>query len=157
MSNIEQKLSELGLTLPTPAKPAAHYAPWVVVDRWVFISGQLPLVDGQPHFIGRVGHEFNTMVAQEAARLCALNIISVLKEATQGNLDRIERCLRLGGFVNAAPDFKEHSQVINGASDLMAAVLGEGGKHARAAIGCSSLPFGVCVEVEGLFLLKSAQ
>jgi enamine deaminase RidA (YjgF/YER057c/UK114 family) len=154
MNHIEQSLARMGLVLPTSPKPAANYSPFTQSGPLVFISGQLPLVDGKPQFIGKVGEQYDSETAQEAAKICALNLLSVLKSATNGDLSRVTRCIRLGGFINAIPNFTEHSKVMNGASDLMIEIMGENGRHARAAVGCVSLPFGVAVEVEGTFEVK---
>lgn len=151
MSAIEQNLTKLGLILPPPPKPTATYVPYTISGNLIYVSGQLPLVEGAPQYIGKVGETFSTEIAQEAARICVLNIVSVLKLATGGNLDQITKCIRLGGFVNATPNFTEHSKVLNGASELIIQVMGEAGRHARAAVGCGSLPLGVAVEVEGIF------
>jgi len=154
MNQMEAKLAELGLTLPEMPKPAANYLPYLQSDNLILISGQLPIVNGKPQFIGKVGKDLDVLQAQKAAQLCALNALSVLKEAITGNFVRVERCLRLAGFINATPDFIDHPKVMNGASDLIVAVLGERGLHARIAVGCASLPFGVAVEVEALFEIK---
>lgn len=151
MSHIEQNLTKLGLVLPTPPKPAAQYALYTISGNLIYVSGQLPWVDGNLPFVGKVGKEVSIEAAQEAARICALNILSVLKIATDGDLDHVKKCIRLGGFVNATSDFRDHPQVINGASELIVQVMGEEGRHARAAVGCGSLPLGVAVEVEGIF------
>jgi enamine deaminase RidA (YjgF/YER057c/UK114 family) len=148
---IEARLKQLGITLPAAGAPAANYVPTVQSGDLVFIAGQITLDNGKREFIGKLGREFNVEEGQKAARLCALNIIAHLKNACGGDLDRVKRCVRLGGFVNAVPDFLDHPQVVNGASDLMVEVFGEAGKHARAAVGVGSLPFGVAVEVEGVF------
>lgn len=150
--SIDTRLKELGIELPAAAPPAANYVPYVVSGNQLFISGQLPLIAGGEKFVGKVGAEVDVETATRAARACALNVLAQAREAL-GNLDRIERCLRLGGFVNAAPDFTEHPEVINGASDLMAEVLGEKGSHARFAVGCASLPRNAPVEVDAMFAI----
>lgn len=148
---IYDHLNSLNIVLPPPPPPAANYVPFVVVKDLVYISGQLPLSQGSVTYKGQLGRDMDISTAQEAARLCALNVLSVLQEACEGDLRRVQQCLRLGGFVNAAPDFTDHPKVVNGASDLMGQVFGERGRHARAAVGCSSLPLGACVEIEALF------
>src|SRR5262245_34372192 len=148
---IENKLSELGLVLPPTVKPVANYVPYVVTGPLVFISGQVTMGTNGIEYVGKVGAEYDVETGQKAARLCALNVLAQLKAACDGNLDRVRRCVRLGGFINSTPDFKDHSLIVNGASDLIAAVFGERGRHARTSIGVASLPFGVAVEVEALF------
>lgn len=145
------RLKELGITLPTPPAPVASYVPYTFSGNQVFISGQIPLQDGKPQFIGKVGAQISLEDAQAAARLCAVNILAQLSAAVDGNLDRVVRCLKLGVFVNAVPDYTQQPEVANGASDLMVAVFGNAGKHARAAVGVGSLPRGVAVEVEAVF------
>jgi enamine deaminase RidA (YjgF/YER057c/UK114 family) len=151
---IEARLKELGITLPSQPAPAANYAPFVKVSALVFISGQITSLNGELTFVGKVGRDFTVEEGSKAARLCALNILAQLKAACEGNLDKVIRCIRLGGFVNCVDDFKEQSKVINGASDLMVTVFGEKGRHARAAVGVSSLPLGVAVEVDAIFEVK---
>lgn len=148
---VEARLKELGITLPTPNAPVANYVPYVVSGKLVFISGQVPLLDGKPQHIGKVGRDIDIPQAQAAARLCALSLLAHLKNACGGDLDRVRRAVRVCGFVNAIPEFTDHPKVINGASDLLVEVLGEAGKHARAAVGSGSLPLGVSVEVEAQF------
>lgn len=154
MSNVEQKLTSLGITLPTPAAPVANYVGFVKSGNTVFVSGQLPLEAGKLQFVGKVGSEISADDAKKAARLCAINILAQLKIATDGNLDRVTRCIKLGIFVNGDANFKDHPAVANGASDLMVEALGDAGKHARAAVGSGSLPFGVSVEVDAIFEIK---
>ena len=147
---VEEKLSELGLQLPTPTIPAANYVPYTLAVNALYISGQLPMGQAGIAHVGQVGAEVELEDAQAAAELCALNILAQVKAAL-GGFDRVVQCLKLGGFVNAAPGFTEHPAVINGASDLIVYALGERGKHARFAIGCSSLPLNAAVEVDALF------
>ncbi len=149
MNEIEQRLADLSLTLPTPAAPVANYVPYTRAGTLLFISGQLPFgADGKiaAAHSGRVGAEVTPEAAQQAARLCAVNILAQAKAAL-GLLDNV-RCLKLIGFVAAAPDFIAIPAVVNGASDLMVAVLGDRGKHARSAVGVAQLPLGCAVEVE---------
>jgi enamine deaminase RidA (YjgF/YER057c/UK114 family) len=148
---IDAKLKDLGLTLPTASTPAANYVPFVRSGELVFIAGQITFSNGKVEYVGKLGREFGIEDGQKAARLCALNILAHVKNACGGDLDRVRRCVRLGGFVNAVPDFIDHPKVINGASDLIVQVFGEAGKHARAAVGVGSLPLGVAVEVEAVF------
>jgi enamine deaminase RidA (YjgF/YER057c/UK114 family) len=148
---IEAKLKELGIELPAATAPIANYVPFTRSGNLVVVSGQVSVRNGKPEFVGKLGREISVAEGQQAARLCALNILAHLRTACDGDLDRVERVLRLGGFVNCTPDFTEMPQVVNGASDLMVAVFGDAGKHARAAVGVSSLPLGVSAEVEAMF------
>ena len=154
MPNIEEKLSAIGINLPIPAAPVANYVGFVKSGNVVFISGQLPLENGKLQFIGKVGSEISADEAKKAARLCAINILAQLKLACDGNLDRVTRCVKLGIFVNGEANFKDHPAVANGASDLIAEIFADKGKHARAAVGSGSLPFGVAVEVDAIFEIK---
>ena len=154
MSAIEARLAELGLTLPEAAAPAANYVPYVQTGNLVVVSGQITLENGDLKYVGRVGQDFTTDEAYEAAKLCGLNLIAQVKAACGGDLDRVKRVVRLGGFVNCTEDFTDQPKVINGASDLMAEVFGDKGKHARAAVGVNTLPLGVAVEVEGMFEIE---
>ncbi|HEX6143340.1 MAG TPA: RidA family protein [Geminicoccaceae bacterium] len=154
MSAIEQRLEEMGLRLPPAAAPAANYVPFVVSAGLIFISGQLPIQGGGVAVRGRLGDGVSLEEGQSAARLCALNVLAQAKAATDGDLERIARCVKLGGFVACSPEFIDHPKVINGASDLIARVMGEAGSHARFAVGCPSLPLGAAVEVEAIFALR---
>src|SRR3954464_10652397 len=150
-SSIEQKLAGLGITLPPPGAPGGNYVPFVVVGNLAFMAGQGAREAGKMKYVGKVGRELSAEEGQQAARLCAVNLLSQLKAACGGDLDRVERCVRLSGFVNSTPDFLEHPKVVNGASDLMVAVLGERGRHARTALGVTALPLDSAVEVEAIF------
>jgi enamine deaminase RidA (YjgF/YER057c/UK114 family) len=147
---IETRLSELGITLPDAPSPAANYVPYVITGNLVFISGQVAR-DENGFVTGKLGAGMDVEAGQSAARLCALALVAQLKSACGGDLDRVSRIVKLTGFVNAAADFTEHPKVINGASDLLGEIFGERGPHARAAVGSSSLPLGVAVEIEGVF------
>jgi enamine deaminase RidA (YjgF/YER057c/UK114 family) len=149
---IETQLQHLGLTLPEPAAPAAHYVPYVVVNNLVFISGQLPMQKGVLHYTGKVTSE-NLDTAKQAAQLCALNILAQLKAACHNDWSKVQGCVRLGGFVNCDADFHQHPLVINGASELLTQVLGDTHRHARTAVGASSLPFNAMVEIDAIFNL----
>ena len=150
---IIQRLAELGIDLPQAPAPAANYIPFVVTGNLVFVAGQVPVLNGEIKFKGRLGENMDIDEGYRAARLCGLNLIAQAQAAGGGDLDKIKRVVKLGGFVNATPDFTDHPKVVNGASDLMAEVFGEAGKHARAAVGAPSLPLGVAVEVDGVFEL----
>ena len=148
---IEATLKRLGIELPEPSAPIANYVPYTVSGNLVFVSGQICVWNGERRHVGKLGAAISVEEGREAARLCALNILAQLKAACGGDLDRMRRCLRLGGFVNCTPEFADMPQVVNGASDLMVEVFGDAGRHARAAVGTSSLPGGVAVEVEATF------
>jgi enamine deaminase RidA (YjgF/YER057c/UK114 family) len=154
-NRIEQKLKSLGIDLPSPAAPGGNYIPAVIVGDMVYLAGQITRRDGKVHFVGKLGRDFDVAQGQDAARLCALNALAQLKAACGGDLDRVVRCVRLGGFVNCTPDFSEHPQVINGASDLMVALFGEAGKHVRTAVGVNALPSGAACEVEAIFQIRA--
>ena len=149
---IDARLATLNITLPSPAAPAANYVPYVVSGNQLFISGQLPMGPDGVEFKGTCGDTLGVADGQQAARLCAINILAQARAAT-GDLDKLARLVKLGGFVASTPDFTEQPAVINGASDLMAEVLGAKGQHARAAVGVAALPFGVAVEIEAIFEL----
>lgn len=148
---IDARLKELDIQLPVPPAPVASYVPFVVTGNLVFISGQVTVGPSGLEFVGIVGQDFDVEQGKAAARLCAVNILAQLKAACGGDLDRVQRCVKLTGFVNAVPGFAQHPEVINGASDLIAAVFGDAGRHARAAVGAGSLPRNVAVEVEAIF------
>jgi enamine deaminase RidA (YjgF/YER057c/UK114 family) len=148
---IETRLAELGVTLPRPMAPIANYVPYVVTGNLVVVSGQVPAIDGRIAVTGKVTWGVSTEQAKEAARLCFINVLVHLKAACDGDLDRVRRVVRLGGFIAAPSDFTQHAQVMNGASDLAVAVFGEAGRHARSTIGVPSLPADAAVEVEGIF------
>jgi enamine deaminase RidA (YjgF/YER057c/UK114 family) len=146
----DTRLAEIGIELPNPAAPAANYVPFVQVGDLVYVSGQISM-DANGMVKGKLGDGFSIDEAYAAARLCGINLISQVRVACGGDLDRLVRVVKLNGFVNATQDFTDHPEVVNGTSDLMVEVFGEQGRHARAAVGSSSLPRGVAVEVEGIF------
>lgn len=148
----EEKLAALGLALPDAPAPAANYVPFVQSGALLHVSGQISAgPDGL--ITGKLGADMDVAGGQLAARACALALMAQLKAAT-GDLDRLVRVVRLGGFVNSTADFTDHPKVINGASDLFAEIFGEAGRHARAAVGVASLPLGVAVEIDGLFEIR---
>lgn len=148
---IEKKLSELDIALPTPATPVANYVGYVRAGNLLVVSGQLCLGgDGKLVAIGKLGANVSMEDGQKAARACAINVLAQLKVAL-GDLDKVVRVVRLGGFINSAPTFLDGPKVMNGASDLMVAVFGEKGRHARTTVGVAVLPLDAAVEVEGLF------
>ena len=152
--DVEAQLAALDITLPDAPAPAANYVPYVRTGNQVFISGQVPWIGGERNFVGKVGTDFSVEEGQAAARTVALNIIAQVKEACDGDLDRVVRCVKLGGFVNSPCDFHDHPKVINGASDLMVAVFGDAGRHARFAVGAPALPFNVAVEIDAVFEVR---
>jgi len=154
MSVALDRIKSLGLKLPEPAAPVASYVPFVISGNLVFISGQLPRENGQLTALGRVGAEVDIATAQKAAEICALNIIAHLNVACGSDLDRVEQCVKLGGFVASAPDFYDQPKVINGASDLIEKIFGAKGKHARFAVGVGNLPMNAAVEIDAIFSLR---
>lgn len=149
---IDARLVELGIELPNPAAPAANYVPYTVSGNTVYISGQITMLNGELKYVGRVGDDISNEQAIQAARLCGLNLVAQLKAVCGGDLDRVTRVLKLGGFVNCTPDFRDMPAVINGASDLMVDIFGPTiGSHARFAVGAPSLPRGIATEVDGIF------
>ncbi|HDR9173097.1 TPA: RidA family protein [Burkholderia vietnamiensis] len=151
---LKARLGKLGIEAPaTTVKPGANFLATKRVENLLYVSGQVPVVDGVDRFSGKVGSDLSLEQGQEAARICAVNILSQVDLAVGGDWSQVVGCVRLGGFVNAAANFSEHPKVINGASDLVIAVLGDAGRHTRAAVGCNSLPRNVAVEVDAIFEL----
>lgn len=150
---IEARLKELKIELPQAAAPVANYVPTVRSGDLLFVAGQICQWNGERRFIGKLGRDVTLEQGQEAARLCALNILAQAKAAL-GDLDRVLRCVRVGAFINGTDDFTKQPQVANGASDLFVEVLGDAGRHARAAVGVNALPGGVAVEVDAVFEVR---
>ena len=151
--DINLTLIDKGIVLPDAPPPAANYIPYVKIDRLVFVSGQVSL--NENGFIkGVLGKDLNVEEGYDAARLCAISLLAQLKSAVNGDLNKVTKVVKLGGFVNSAPDFTEQPSVINGASDLLVELLGEKGRHARTAVG-ANLPLGVAVEIDGIFEVES--
>lgn len=149
---LKRNYVELGITLPPAAAPVANYVPTVRSGNLLVCSGQVSAVaNGGEAIRGKLGAEISLEKGQAAARICAINLLAQVKAALDGDLDRIKRCVRLGGFINALPTFGELPKVMNGASDLMVAVLGEAGRHARTTVGVAELPSDASVEVEAIF------
>lgn len=148
---IAQRLSELKITLPEPAAPVATYAPYRIAGRIVFIAGQGPAAGAGAPVFGKVGRDLTVVQGYEAARLAGLSVLAQAKVACAGDLDRIAQWVRLTGYVNCVDDFVDHPKVVNGASDLLQAIFGDKGLHARAAVGVNSLPFNIAVEIEAAF------
>ena len=151
MSRITERLKELGIELPIPLQPLANYVPYRWSGSLLFVSGQVPVQNGTLPYLGKVGVDLSIEQGQAAARLCAINILAQVNAALNGNLDHVNACLKLGGFVNCAPYFSDQPTVINGASDFMVDVFGDKGRHARAAVGSNALPRNVAVEVDAIF------
>lgn len=155
MSNsIRQRVQALGLTLPAPSQPTANYINHVTSQNQLFISGQIPMVDGKPAYIGRLGESLSDEEGAQAAELAALGLLGQLSDAVGDDLSRVVRILRLGVFIASSGDFSRQSVVANGASNLVVNTLGDKGRHARTAVGVSSLPAGVAVEVDAIFELR---
>jgi enamine deaminase RidA (YjgF/YER057c/UK114 family) len=150
---IDARLKELGIELPAAAAPAANYVPFVVSGKTIFVSGQIPILNGEIKFKGKVGTDISVEEGQKSARLCALNLIAQARQAAGGDLDRIVRVVKLGGFVACEASFTDQPEVINGASELMVQVFGDAGRHARFAVGANVLPRNVATEVEAIFEL----
>jgi enamine deaminase RidA (YjgF/YER057c/UK114 family) len=147
---VDARLFELGIELPQPAASVANYVPYVISGNLVFVSGQITFVQGKVQFVGKVGADLSTARGQEAARVCGLNIIAQLKAACAGDLDRVVRIIKLGGFINSAPQFMEQPAVMNGASDLMVDVFGDKGRHTRTGVSAVALPFGAACQIDAV-------
>jgi len=150
MPNVDARLEQLGIKLPTPPAPVASYVPYVLSGKQAFVSGQVTLSPEGLKYVGAVGKELTLEDGKAAARLCALNLIAQLKTACGGDLDKVRRIVKVTVFVNAVAGFAQHPEVANGASDLLVEVFGEIGKHARSAVGAGSLPRNVATEVEAI-------
>ncbi|MFW5654306.1 MAG: RidA family protein [Roseicyclus sp.] len=150
---IEARLAELGIVLPDAPAPAANYVPFVTVGDTVFVSGQVPMKDGS-FIVGKLGADMDVAGGAAAARVCAISLLAQVRAACGGDLDRLVRVVKLTGFVNSTGDFGDQPKVINGASDFLVEVLGDAGRHSRSAVSAASLPFGVAVEVEGVFQIR---
>ena len=153
MGHFEDKLAAMGVTLPEPPAPAANYVPYVRAGDILHVSGQISKgEDGL--IVGKLGDDMDTAAGADAAKACAIALLAQVKAACGGDLDRLRRVVKLTGFVNSTADFAEQPQVINGASDFLGDALGETGKHARSAVSAAALPFGVAVEIEGVFEIE---
>lgn len=148
---IEARLKELNLTLPEPPRSVASYVPYVVTGNLVYVSGQVPTTAEGLRYPGKVGQDVSLEDGKAAARICAINVLAQLKQAVNGDLDRVRRCVKLTVFVNAVPGFANHPEVANGVSDLLLAVFDDAGRHSRSSVGSNSLPRNVSVEVDGIF------
>jgi enamine deaminase RidA (YjgF/YER057c/UK114 family) len=149
MPTPEERLRELGVDLPAPAAPVAAYVPCVRTGNLVYVSGQVPSVDGKPTHLGHLGDDVDLEAGRAAARTCAVNVLAALK-AELGELSRVRRVVKVTGFVASTPGFTDHPKVVNAASELFGEVFGDAGRHARAAVGMAALPLGVPVEVEAI-------
>jgi enamine deaminase RidA (YjgF/YER057c/UK114 family) len=154
-SAIQKNLQDMGLSLPKVSAPAANYVPYVISGNTLFVSGQLPFLNGEKMHMGRLGDTFSVEQGQAAAQACALNILAQVDAAVGGDWSKVKRCVKLGAFVCGTPEFTDQPAVVNGASNLIAGAMGEAGKHARFAVGAPSLPFGVAVEVDAVFEIKN--
>jgi enamine deaminase RidA (YjgF/YER057c/UK114 family) len=150
---IENKLRDLGIVLPPTPAPLANYVPFIVAGGLLFLAGQGPRTHEGKWQVGKVGESLSVEEAYAHARLAGINMLSAARAAL-GSLDRVERVVKLTGFVNSTADFKDHPRVINGCSDLLVEVFGDSGRHARSAVGTNSLPGGISVEVEGIFKVR---
>jgi enamine deaminase RidA (YjgF/YER057c/UK114 family) len=153
MGTFDDKLKQRGLSLPDAAAPAANYVPFVQSGSTLYVSGQIAQGPDGP-IRGKLGQEMSVEDGAAAARACALSLLAQVRRACGGDIDRLVRVLKLTGFVNSTPDFTDQPKVINGASDLLVDLLGESGRHARSAVSAASLPFGVAVEIEGIFEIR---
>ncbi|WP_338525954.1 RidA family protein [Pseudomonas batumici] len=152
--SLSDRVAQLGLSLPQPGQPIANYVNYVISQHQLFISGQIPLQDGKPAFIGRLGDTLDEAEGAQAAELAALGLLAQLGHALDDDLSRLVRIVRLGVFVASSPDFQRQGAVANGASNLLVNALGDKGRHARTAVGVASLPSGVAVEIDAIFELR---
>ncbi|MEM9433291.1 MAG: RidA family protein [Pseudomonadota bacterium] len=152
--NFESRLAEMGIELETPRPPAANYVPFVRTGDLLYVSGQIS-ADGDTLVTGKLGDTMSVEEGQDAARLCAISLLTQVRVACGGNLDRLERVVKLTAFVNSTPEFTDQPKVVNGASDFLVDALGDAGRHSRSAVSAASLPLGVAVEIEGIFQIKS--
>jgi enamine deaminase RidA (YjgF/YER057c/UK114 family) len=154
MNDILKKLQDLNLKLPKVATPVANYLPYKIEQDTIYISGQLPMLEGKVAYQGKLGGNITVLQGQDAAKLCLLNILAQVNHALEGKLENIESCVKLGIFINSVADFIDHAQVGNGASNLMVDLLGDKGRHARFAMGAHSLPLNAAVEIDAIFKIK---
>ena len=152
--SFEKKINELGLNLPEAKAPVGNYVATKITNKLLFISGQISIDENGGLIKGKIGKDLDTEAGYNAAKRCALSIVSQVKKACDGDLSKIKSCIKLTGFVNSTDDFTDQPKVLNGASDLIASIFGDAGMHARAAVSTNSLPLGVSVEVDAIFELK---
>ena len=155
MHTIDKKIKELKLILPKMANPIANYLPFKISKNIAYISGQAPIIDGKIKFSGKIGDNLSIEDGIEAAKLCCMNILSIIKYACNNDWDNFNEIIKLGGFVNCTNNFTDHPKIINGASDLLIKILGERGKHARFAVGSNSLPLDIAVEIEAVVSINT--
>jgi len=153
--SIETRLSELGITLPAPAAPVAAYVPAVEVDGLLHVSGQLPFREDGSFYKGRLGEDVDLATGAEAAKRCGIMLIAQIKAALGGDLERVVRIVKLGAFISSAATFTDQPKVANGASELMVAVFGDAGRHARSAVGVPVLPLGAAVEIDAIVAIRA--
>ncbi|MSO93086.1 MAG: RidA family protein [Rhodospirillales bacterium] len=153
---IDKRIAELGVTLPNPTAPIANYVPFVVTGNLVFVSGQVPIFNGSLKHVGKLGANLSIEQGYEAARLCGLSLIAHARVACGGNLDRVKRVVKVGGFVNSTPEFTDQPKVINGCTDLFVKVFGDAGRPARFALSSTSLPLGAATEIDAVFEIAPA-
>ena len=156
-TDLENRLRSLGISLPPAAPPSALYSSFIIENRLLYISGQLPLLNGEVQFKGKIGEDISLEDAQKAAYVCGLNILAQVRLACEESFERIKRCVRLGGFLNTTPSFSDHSKVMNAASDLIIQVFGNLGRHTRSSIGVTSLPLNAALEIEAVFALEDEE
>ena len=154
-TDINKRLEELNITIEDPSAPAGSYVPYIISNNFVFISGQLPFINGELTVKGKIGDNVSVEEGIEMAEACAKALLSQLKAACNGDLNKVKRVVKLGGFVASSPDFTDQPKIINGASDLFVKIFEEKGKHARFAVGASALPRNVPVEIEGIFEIEN--
>ena len=154
MHIFEKNIKDLDIIIPELSIPMANYVPYKIVNQILYVSGQGPVIDGKIIYKGKVGADITIDDGIEAAKICCLNIISIIKHATEGNWDKFNEIIKLGGFVNSNHDFFDQPKIINGASDLLVNIFGNKGKHTRFAVGSNSLPFDMAVEIEAIIKLK---
>ena len=152
--SFEKKINELGLTLPEAKAPVGNYVATKITNKLLFISGQISIDENGGLIKGKIGKDLDTEAGYNAAKRCALSIVSQVKKACDGDLSKVKSCIKLTGFVNSTDDFTDQPKVLNGASDLIASIFGDAGMHSRAAVSTNSLPLGVSVEVDAIFELK---
>ena len=154
MHPIDERLAKLGVTLPEAPSPAANYLPYVISGKQLLIAGQAAVVDGKHKFVGRFGAELGVAEGKEAAKLAAINVLAQVKAACNGDWNKLARCLRICGYLNATPEFADHPQVLDGASDFLVAALGDAGKHVRSVLGASSLRSRTALVIDAVFELS---
>ena len=152
--SIDERLAELGVALPDAPTPAANYLPYIITGNQVLIAGQAAVVDGKHKFVGRLGAEVSVADGKEAARIAAINLLAQVKAACNGDWNKLARCLRICGYLNAIQEFADHPQVLDGASDFLVAVLGDAGKHVRSVLGASSLRSRTALVIDAVFEIK---